>query len=413
MDYQIVDACRSCGWPHLTTVLDLGATPLANALLHERDLSREEETYPLRVALCENCSLVQLTITVSPEKLFGEYAYFSSVSQTVVDNARDIARRLTAARKLNSQRLVVEVASNDGYLLKHYQEMGVEVLGIDPAKNVADAAKKAGVPTVCDFFGYHLAMMLSSTVGQAAVIHANNVLAHVADQHDVVAGFRAMLADDGILSVEVPYVVDLVEKCEFDTIYHEHLCYFSLTAIKRLFFGEGLAIIDVERIPIHGGSLRVFAVKSSSLDQDVGMRVTQLLNEEASLGVASPEFYESLEKHIETIESDLVSFLQHARDNKERVWAYGASAKGATLLNVFGITDANIECVVDASPAKQGLYMPGSHLPIVPPSRLSEEMPDYALLLAWNHAEEIVRRESEYLQKGGMMVVPVPEVKIL
>jgi SAM-dependent methyltransferase len=403
--------CLACGHVGLEPVLSLGRTPLANALLCQADLDRPEPTYPLDVAFCTACSLVQLTMSVPPEQMFREYSYLSSVSDALVAHARTLVERLIADRSLGPDDLVVEVASNDGYLLQHYAAAGVPVLGIEPARNIADVARDRGIETVDEFFGLDLARGLRAAGRQASVIHANNVLAHVPDLTGLVAGIRELLRPDGIASIEVPYLVDLVDGCEFDTIYHEHLCYFSLTAVDRLFGGQGLTVVDVERTPIHGGSLRIFAAPSEAA-AGRSPRVGALIDEEAAWGVHDARTYARFAARVHDLTRDLVDLLARLRAAGSRVAAYGASAKGATLLNHAGIGRDQIEFVADRNPYKQGRYMPGARVPIVPASALLERAPDYALLLTWNFADEILAQQAEYRARGGRFIVPIPRLDI-
>jgi SAM-dependent methyltransferase len=408
--------CRSCGVPGLSSFLSLGRTALANALLTAGQLSEPEETYPLDLALCPACSLVQITETVPPEKLFREYFYLSSFSDTMVRHGQEIANQLVASRQLGSSSLVVEVASNDGYLLQFYEREGVPVLGIEPATNIAAIAQtERNIPTICDFFGENLARQLSAEGKHADVIHANNVLAHVADLNGVVQGFATMLKSDGIAVIEVPYIKEMIDRCEFDTIYHEHLCYFSLTALNSLFRRHRMIIQDVERLPIHGGTLRIFAAVASpdTADANSGLRVAQLLKEEADWGVGQLDTYEGFGKNIERLRHDLVTLLRELKAQGKRIAVYGASAKGSTLLNYFGLGGETFDFVVDRSTVKQGHYTPGTHLRIDPPERLLTEMPDYVLLLTWNFAGEILEQQQEYRDRGGRFIIPIPEVKVI
>src|SRR5467141_1260881 len=284
--------CRSCGSDNLEVVLSLGSTPLANALLSEDHLMLQEARYPLDLAFCHDCTLVQITETVSPAELFGEYLYFSSYSDTMVRHAETLVEQLIPERGLGPRSLVIEIASNDGYLLQFYRRQGIPVLGIEPARNIARAAQAGGIPTLCEFFGPELGQSLSARGQQADVLHAHNVLAHVADLNGVVSGTAAVLKDSGIAIIEVPYVKDLIDRCEFDTIYHEHLCYFSLTALDRLFRRHGLHVQNVERLPIHGGTLRTYAVKkSAAVKQSRSLAVDGLLKEEAARGLGDYEYY--------------------------------------------------------------------------------------------------------------------------
>lgn len=403
--------CRACGAAHFHPVLSLGHTPLANALLSEADLSTPEPTFPLDVVLCRECSLVQITLSVPPERLFSDYAYFSSFSDAWVEHARQIAERLIESRGLTADSLVVEVASNDGYLLQHYQRQGIPVLGIEPAQNIARIAQARGVPSVAEFFSLDLAQLLRAEGRAAHVIHANNVLAHVPDLTGVVRGFHALLAPGGVVVVEAPYVRDMVDQCEFDTIYHEHLCYFSLTALERLFAEHDLTVVDVERLPTHGGSLRVFAERSED-QPDVSPRVKLLLAEEAMWGIDRIDRYETFAADADRIRRDLVAVVTESRAQGRRVAAYGAAAKGATLLNYTGLTSRDIDFVVDRNTHKHGKFMPGAHVPVLPVDALLDRQPDDTLLLTWNFAEEILEQQAEYRRRGGRFIVPVPRVEV-
>jgi len=400
--------CRSCAVERFAPVIDLGETPLANALLEAAALDQPEARYPLRVVFCRDCSLVQITETVPPEILFSNYVYFSSFSDTAVASAKAIAQRLTAERKLGKNSLVMEAASNDGYLLQHYRERGVPVLGIEPAANIAQIAERNGVPTRCAFFGRAEAERLASEGIRCDVFHANNVLAHVADLNGFVAGVKAVLKPDGVASIEVPYLGDLVDKLEFDTIYHEHLCYFSATALDRLFARHGLLLSDVERIPIHGGSLRLFVNHAPG---QRSRRLKELLDQEVRL--TEPAAYADFQARASLLREQLVTLLNKLKTNGKKLAAYGASAKGATLLNFCGIGRDLLDFVVDRSTVKQGKLTPGAHLPILPPEDLLVRKPDYVLLLTWNFADEILAQQAEYRELGGRFIIPVPEAHIV
>ena len=402
-------ACRSCGYAELQTVLSLGRTPLANALLTETQLAEPEETYPLELAFCSGCTLVQLTESISPEKLFREYVYFSSFSDTMLRHAENLATDLIGLCNLGAKSLVVEVASNDGYLLQFYKLRGVPVLGIEPAANIARVAEQKGIPTICNFFDETLAMRLVGEGHQADVIHANNVLAHVPDLNGFVTGLRRLLKEGGLVVVEVPYVKEMIDGCEFDTVYHEHVSYFSLSALDALFTRNGLTIQRVERLPIHGGTLRIYTGHGS----ERGESVVQVLAEEKAWGVGDLNVYKGFGARVERLRDELVTLLRELKAQDKRIAAYGASAKGTTLLNYCGLGGETLDYVVDRSTVKQGLYTPGTHLKIYAPDKLIADMPDYVLLLTWNFADEILEQQSEYQKRGGRFIVPVPFVKVV
>lgn len=402
--------CRSCGSIRLEPVIDLGVQPLANNLLSPEHLSAPEPKFPLEVHVCTDCRLMQISHIVPPVELFSEYVYFSSFSDHMLRHAREAALRYIAEKPLDTSSLVVEVASNDGYLLKNFVQAGVPCLGFEPAGNIAKVAREAGVETLCEFFGEAAASALKERRGGADLILGNNVFAHAPDTNDFVAGLQALLKPDGWVVLEFPYGVDMVEKAEFDTIYHEHVFYFTLMPLIPLFQLHGLEIFHVERIAIHGGSLRLFAGHRGA--QTVRETVSALLAEERSLGVDTSGYYQRFSQRAEKVKKDLVAFLEEQKAAGKRVAAYGASAKGSTLLNYLGESARTLEFIADRSTYKHGKLSPGSHVPIVPAEKLQELSPDFAVLLVWNFADEVMSQQKEYTGKGGRFVVPLPELRI-
>jgi len=404
--------CRSCGSARSQLVLSLGATPLANSLPRDPKAGAEA-TFPLDLVFCPDCTLVQITETVPPEQLFSDYLYFSSFSETMLAHARELVTKFTRSLALGPDALAMEIASNDGYLLQYYKERGVPVLGIEPAQNVARVAiEQRGVPTLPEFFSLALARKLSAEGRRADVLHANNVLAHVADLNGFVAGIREVLTPEGVAALEFPYLGDMIDRCEFDTIYHEHLCYYSAGALKHLFERHGLKLVAADRVPIHGGSLLLQVARAES-SRTPDASIAALLDEERARGMGTFEFYAGFARRVLEIKEQLRELLGRLKGEGKRIAAYGAAAKGSTLLNVFGIGTETLEFVADRSTYKQGRYMPGVRVPIVAPERLGESMPDYALLLTWNFADEILRQQDDYRRRGGKFIIPIPEVRVV
>ena len=404
-------ACRSCGQSGIRPFLSLGKTPLADALVSPDDLETPEGRFPLDVAFCPSCTLVQILEEVPPQVLFVDnYLYFSSFSPYLLEHAKRHAEGLIESRRLGAESLVVEVASNDGYLLRTFVKHGVPVLGIDPAPDQARAAEEAGVPTLAEFFGPELAERLVAEGRRADVIIANNVMAHVPDLNGFVAAMATLLTEDGIITVENPYVRDLVDHCEFDTIYHEHFCYFSCTAVDSLMRRHGLSLNHVEHFPdLHGGTLRWHVGKKVEPTDTVRAYLAQ----ERERGMTSFDFYAGFGERVEQIKLELLDLLRGLRSDGKTIAAYGAAAKGSTLVNYVGIGSDLIDFVVDRNVHKQGLCMPGVHLPIRDPAALLDEQPDYVLLLAWNFKDEIAQQQQEYLARGGHFVVPVPRPAVI
>ncbi len=387
--------------------------PLANAFLTKEQLDGQEATYRLAVAFCQDCALLQITDLVPPERLFREYLYFSSYSDTMLRHAHQLVQRLIAERALGPRSFVVELASNDGYLLQYYKKAEIPILGVEPAENIARHAREArGIPTLAEFFDDVLAKRLVEESDKADVIHAHNVLAHVPSLNEFVRGIAFLLKDTGVGVIEVPYVKEMLDRCEFDTIYHEHLCYFSLTALTRLFSRHGLLIEHVERIPIHGGSLRLF-VTLASPGRSASPAVEALLVEEGSWGVGTLAFYRDFAARIERLKSSVQSLLQDLKGRGARLAAYGAAAKGTTFLNYCGIGGETLDFVVDRSIHKQGRFMPGVRLPIYAPETLLTMRPDYVLLLSWNFADEILKQQQLYRDGGGKFIIPLPEPHVV
>ncbi len=411
--------CRSCKSQNIKGILSLGFTPLANALLTKEQVFDPEEKFPLDLVFCEDCTLVQIVETVPPEKLFKEYLYTSSVSKTVLDNAQEITGRLMERLKLDESSTVVEVGCNDGYLLKNYVGKVGKIIGVDPSENITKVAQEnlgAGkAKIITGFFNDKNAKDLATWDVSADVIHANNVLAHVADLHGVVEGIRTLLKPDGVAVVETHYVRDLIEQTQFDCIYHEHLCYYSAHSLSELFEAHGMEMVDVERIPIHGGSLRAyFQLKDGpkSLLSEGAHRVEDILEQESLFGYTWSTVYEELLEQVVNLKTELWSTVNRIIKDGRSIAIYGASAKSTTLLNFFGLDSGYIDFVVDDTPGKQGLVTPGTHIPILNPTALYEMKPDYCLILTWNFAKEIMEKNQAFKEQGGKWIVPIPKVEV-
>ncbi|MBX6362669.1 MAG: methyltransferase domain-containing protein [Gemmatimonadetes bacterium] len=406
-------SCAFCGAALVDVFADLGASPLANSYLGAEDLDRDEPVYPLVVFVCAECLLVQIPAVAAPEHIFSDYAYFSSYSDSWLRHAASYVDIVTERFRLGPSSLVVEVASNDGYLLQFFQRRGIPVLGIEPAANVAAAAREKGIPTRVEFFGTTSARALVAEGTRADLMVGNNVLAHVPSINDFVEGFRILLAPRGVLTMEFPHLMRLMEGNQFDTIYHEHFFYFSFLAVERVFARHCLTIFDVEELPTHGGSLRIYVRHQQSDHEPVTARVDALRRRELDAGFGEIETYRRFNHGIHRAKERLLGFLDAARREGRSVAAYGAPAKGNTLLNFCGVGPDRIAFTVDRSPHKQGRYLPGSHIPIFAPERLAEERPDYVLILPWNLKDEIIERNAFIREWGGRFVIPIPEVQVL
>ncbi|MFI4937154.1 MAG: class I SAM-dependent methyltransferase [Candidatus Berkiellales bacterium] len=400
--------CRACDSPGLMSIIPLGEIPLANALLREVR-AKSEPRYNLEVMLCPKCGLAQLKDLVDPQHLFSDYVYFSSNSETMLHSAAQCVERIIPT--LPSNALIIEIASNDGYLLKNYVTNKIAVLGIDPAQNIAKVANEKGIPTLCEFFNENLANKLMAQGKQADVIHANNVMAHVPDIKGFIKGLKILLKPSGIAVIEVPYFADLVEKLEFDTIYHEHVYYFSVKPLAAAFKSAGLELYNLEKLNIHGGTLRLFVGHQGA--HQVQPILAQMIQHEEKSGLYDHRSYAHFMSKLATLKHQLVNLLLQLKKEGKKIAAYGASAKGTTLLNFFGVSGALIDFVVDRSQTKQGQFTPGTHLLIRHPQALIDDKMDYALLLVWNFVDEILAQQSAFTQNAGKFIIPLPTVEII
>ena len=405
--------CRFCQSPLRHTFVDLGMSPLCESYVSVEQLNHMEPFYPLHVYVCDQCFLVQLLEYVSPEHIFSDYAYFSSYSDSWLQHARAYTEMAISRFRLNTQSRVVEIASNDGYLLQYFVECGIPVLGVEPATNVAEVARKKGIPSVVKFFGEKTARELVSEGNRADLLLGNNVLAHVPDINDFVKGMKILLKPQGVITMEFPHLLRLMEENQFDTIYHEHFSYLSFLTVNKIFAAHGLTLFDVEEIPTHGGSLRIYARHSEDPTNSIGARVTELLTREESAGFSCLDRYASFAEQVKETKRKLLEFLITVKREGKSIVGYGAPGKGNTLLNYCGIRTDFLDYVVDRSPHKQGKFLPGTHIPIYPPEKMKETKPDYVLILPWNLKNEVMEQNAYLREWGGQFVVPIPEVAVV
>ena len=405
--------CRHCDTELTLPLVDLGSSPPSNAYLTTKTLKAPEKWFPLNVLVCESCWLVQTEDFAGAEELFDdEYAYFSSFSSSWLTHAKAYVASTASRFDLNETSMVVEVAANDGYLLQYVKEQNIPCLGVEPTKSTANAAREKGIEIVEEFFGVKLAKQLVARGKQADLTAANNVLAHVPDINDFVSGFTHLLKDNGVATFEFPHLLNLIEKNQFDTIYHEHFSYLSLIAVNTIFTANGLSVFDVEEMPTHGGSLRVFAQRKDTGTHAVNDRFVSLLKKEQALGLDSADFYADFQEKANKVKYGLTKFLIEAKESGKKVIGYGAAAKGNTLLNFAGIKEDLLTCVVDKNPAKQNKYLPGCRIPIVTEEHLKEIKPDYVLILPWNLEHEVVAQLGYIREWGGKFVTAVPSLKV-
>jgi SAM-dependent methyltransferase len=405
--------CRFCATELKHIFASLGSSPLSNSFLTKEQLIHMEPFFPLTAYVCDNCFLVQLDEFESPENIFGQYVYFSSYSQTWLDHCKDYVREMTGQLALDGQSQVVEIASNDGYLLQYFLEREIPVLGVEPAANVAEVAIQKGVPTEISFFGLANAKRLALAGKSADLLIGNNVLAHVPDLNDFVQGLKMLLKPQGTITMEFPHLLRLIEGVQFDTIYHEHFSYLSLKTVQEIFNIHGLTIYDVDELPTHGGSIRIYARHSENPGLPVSESLSLLIQRELDAGLADIAYYQQFEEKIRVLKREFLSFLIQAKSEGKTIAGYGAAAKGNTLLNYCGVRTDFIDYVADKNPYKQGLYLPGSHIPVVSPKQIMELKPDYLLIFPWNIKEEIIREMDFIRQWDGKFVTAVPEIQVI
>ena len=404
--------CRFCGAPLRVTFVDLGMTPLCESYVSQDQLNQMEPFYPLHAFVCEECFLVQLADYVRPEEIFTEYAYFSSYSDTWVQHMKLYTEMIVERLGLGPDSFVVEIASNDGYLLQHFIVKGIPVLGIEPAANIAQVAVARGVPTLVEFFREPLATRLAAEGKRADLIACANVLAQVPDVNDFVRGVKGLLKPNGVVTVEFPHLMRLIDGNQFDTIYHEHFAYFSFLTVERIFAAHGITLFDVEELPTHGGSLRIFGAHAGTAVCPVGARVIELRARELAMGFTDLERYATFTEQVKETKRKLLDFLIQAKRKGKAIVGYGAPGKGNTLLNYCGIRTDFLDYTVDRNPYKQGKFLPGTHIPIYPPEKIAETRPDYVLVLPWNFKDEIMAQMAHVRSWGGQFVTPIPEVTV-
>lgn len=404
--------CRFCDNELTQVFVDLGMSPLANSYLKPENLQQMEPHYPLCIYVCDECYLGQLPVFETPEGIFTDYAYFSSFSDSWLKHAKAYTDLMVERFGYDMKSFIVEIASNDGYLLQYFKEKSIPVLGIEPAKNVAVAANEAGIPTLVKFFGTETAMELAAEGKQADLLIGNNVLAHVPNLNDFVEGMKIILKKDGVITMEFPHLMRLVAENQFDTMYHEHFSYFSFTTVEKVFAKHGLTLFDVEELPTHGGSLRIYGRHSEDNSKPVGKRVSDLKSREEDAGMTRMNYYQSFGEQVKETKRNILDFLIQAKREGKSIAGYGAPAKGNTLLNYCGIRTDFIEYTLDRSPHKQRQYLPGTHIPIYHPDKVKETKPDYLVILPWNLKEEIMEQMSYIREWGGQFVTLIPEPEV-
>jgi hypothetical protein len=413
VDTKASQSCRACGHNKLFTLVNLGMSPFSNSYIKRINLNKSEIFYPLHAVVCEKCFLVQIDEFLKPDRIFSDYVYFSSYSNTWLEHCKSYVSMVISRFNLSTNSNVVEIASNDGYLLQYFIEKKIPCLGVEPAENIADIAIKKGIPTKKAFFGAAFAKELAKKNGNANLILANNVLAHVPDINDFVLGLKLLLSQDGVVTIEFPHLLKLIQENQFDTIYHEHFSYLSLYCVEKIFFNYGLKIFDIDEICTHGGSLRIYATHIDSSLHSISSSVIKIRETEDKAFFNKISGYLGFEAKVNKVKRDLLTFLNKVKQDGKSVVGYGAAAKGNTLLNYCGIRSDYLDYIVDLSPHKQGLYMPGSHLPIYGPEKIAITKPDYVLILPWNISSEIISQNSHIQSWGGKFVVAIPELKIL